>query len=116
MNAASACRSQHDMARVQALESRPSTLGSPGKAMTCMVVVVALGRFVGSIAVAGYLLHSRHRCGTAGVAHALLGLSSMTPGTKPESAAAFAQWPAADRYSIRGEPGARLRIQEVFVH
>ena len=55
-----------------------------------MVVAVALGRFVGSIAVAEYHLHSRHRCGTAGVAHALLGLSSMAFGTRPESAVVFA--------------------------
>jgi len=79
-------------------------------------VVVALERFAGSIAVAGYHLHSRHCCGTAGVAHALLGLSSMASGTNPESSAVFAQWPGADRYSTRGESGARLRIQEVFVH
>lgn len=90
-NAVSACRSQDDIVRVQARESRLCTLGSPGKATTCMVVV-AVGRSAGSIAVAvaDYHLHSCHRCGTAGVAHALLGLSNRPSDTMPESAAVSA--------------------------
>lgn len=87
VNAARACRSQHDIVRVQARESCPYTLGSLDKATTYIVAVVALA---GSNAVAGYHLHSRHRCGTAGVAHALLGLAGMAFRTRPESAVVFA--------------------------
>jgi len=89
VNVVSACRWRHDIVHVRARKSRLCTLGSPGKATACMVVV-AVGRTAGSIAVAGYHSHSRHRCGTAGVAHALLGLSNRASGMRPEFAAVSA--------------------------
>lgn len=88
-NAVCACHSQHDIARVQAREARLCTSGSPGKATT-YTAAAAAGRPAGSNAVAGQHWHNRHRCGTAGVAHALLALSNRTSSMKPGSAAVSA--------------------------